>query len=491
MTEPANILIVEDEAHLAQGLLFNLQAEGYRASIAGDGASALELLLDGAREDGDFDAVLLDVMLPGKDGFQVLAELREHERYVPVLMLTARGRPEDVLRGFTAGADDYLAKPFDLNILLARLKNLLRRMTWHSRTDGPKPAAGETPEDASFRFAGRTIDFSKLELITPEKTIHLTLMESDLLRYLVQNRGRIVSRKELLEQVWRVREDTDTRAIDNFIVRLRRYLEDQPSDPVYLQTVRGVGYRFLPDAADLLSAGRQKSYQSEPTSSLSASRIGVGGICMSEVNLRIEGMHCGACIRRVTQSLQAVPGVEVEEVRLGAARVKLDRGASIEAVDSRTGQRRLRRTRRRGVTMHIAESPSTESSQPKKTAELKTITIPVLGMSCAACQSHVERALRQTHGVDGAKVNLMTHTARVAFDPQLASPQNLVEAVKNSGYESSLPPDTNPLGTNSAGTNEDHSGEHHHHPDSDPAKIRTAPSSLWPWRPQRCFSRCP
>jgi DNA-binding response OmpR family regulator len=249
MTQAANVLIVEDEAHLAQGLLFNLQAEGYRASIAGDGNAALELLLDNATEGADFDAVLLDVMLPGKDGFQVLAELRQHERYVPVLMLTARGRPEDVLRGFTAGADDYLAKPFDLNILLARLRNLLRRMAWHGRTEGSRAVASDTPEEASFRFAGRTIDFSKLELITPEKTIHLTLMESDLLRYLVQNRGRIVSRKELLEQVWRVREDTDTRAIDNFIVRLRRYLEDQPADPVYLQTVRGVGYRFLPDAA--------------------------------------------------------------------------------------------------------------------------------------------------------------------------------------------------------------------------------------------------
>jgi DNA-binding response OmpR family regulator len=247
MTAAANILIVEDEAHLAQGLLFNLQAEGYRASIAGDGDAALRRLLDPVPASEEFDAVLLDVMLPGRDGFQVLAELRKHERYVPVLMLTSRGRPEDVLRGFTAGADDYLAKPFDLTILLARLKNLLRRMTWHGALT-PKPAqtsqTGENPEP--FRFAGRTIDFANLELVTPEKTIHLTLMESDLLRYLVQNRDRIVSRKELLEQVWRVREDTDTRAIDNFIVRLRRYLEDQPSDPVYLQTVRGVGYRFLP-----------------------------------------------------------------------------------------------------------------------------------------------------------------------------------------------------------------------------------------------------
>jgi len=253
LSAAANILIVEDEAHLARGLLFNLQAEGYRASIAADGAAALELLL-GTPEGGDdggeeFDAVLLDVMLPGKDGFQVLAELREHERYVPVLMLTARGRPEDVLRGFTAGADDYLAKPFDLSILLARLKNLLRRMTWHSPASGRRPAAGEASEEQPFRFAGRTIDFARLELVTPEKTIHLTLMEADLLRYLVQNRDRIVSRKELLEQVWRVREDTDTRAIDNFIVRLRRYIEDQPTDPVYLQTVRGVGYRFMPGSA--------------------------------------------------------------------------------------------------------------------------------------------------------------------------------------------------------------------------------------------------
>ena len=244
MSEAGNILIVEDEAHLAQGLLFNLQAEGYRASIAGDGTAALDLLLN-QRADDPFDAVLLDVMLPGKDGFQVLEELRGHERYVPVLMLTARGRAEDVLRGFTAGADDYLAKPFDLSILLARLKNLLRRMAWSGAANTPKAAPETSTEDAPFRFGGRTIDFANLELATPEKTIHLTLMEADLLRYLVHNRDRIVSRKELLEQVWRVREDTDTRAIDNFIVRLRRYIEADPGKPRHLLTVRGVGYRFV------------------------------------------------------------------------------------------------------------------------------------------------------------------------------------------------------------------------------------------------------
>jgi DNA-binding response OmpR family regulator len=153
-----------------------------------------------------------------------------------------------VLRGFAAGADDYLAKPFDLSILLARLKNMLRRMQWHAPGNGQRPQTGESiAAEPPFRFAGRTIDFSRLELVTPDKTIHLTLMEADLLRYFVQNRDRIISRKELLEQVWRVREDTDTRAIDNFVVRLRRYIEDQPADPIYLQTVRGVGYRFMPE----------------------------------------------------------------------------------------------------------------------------------------------------------------------------------------------------------------------------------------------------
>ena len=244
MTEnAAHILIVEDEAHLAQGLLFNLQAEGFDVEIAGDGESALALLAEGA----NFDAVLLDVMLPGKDGFTVAHELREQQNYVPILMLTARGRPEDVLQGFAAGADDYLPKPFDLSILLARLNGLLRRMAWHSVPSSP-PMEETQDIPARFEFAGRCIDFEALELTAPDKHIHLTLMEADFLRYLVNNQGRIISRKELLEQVWRVREDTDTRAIDNFVVRLRRYIEDEPTNPIHLKTVRGVGYRFLPQA---------------------------------------------------------------------------------------------------------------------------------------------------------------------------------------------------------------------------------------------------
>jgi DNA-binding response OmpR family regulator len=232
------ILVVEDEKHLAEGLLFNLQAEGYEVTLAADGERALALM-----EQERFDAVLLDVMLPGKSGFEVAAELRRSRNYLPLMMLTARGRPEDVLQGFAAGADDYLPKPFDLSILLARLNGLLRRMKWHSASRAAAAALDDLP---SFEFAGRRIDFENLRLEALGKQIQLTLMEADLLRYLVRNQGRSISRKELLEQVWRLREDTDTRAIDNFIVRLRRYIEDQPSSPRYLRTVRGVGYSFAP-----------------------------------------------------------------------------------------------------------------------------------------------------------------------------------------------------------------------------------------------------
>ncbi len=243
MSHPANILVVEDETHLAQGLLFNLRAEGYTVQLAADGETALDMIAA-----DPIDAVILDVMLPGRDGFSIAAELRAQQNFVPILMLTARGRPEDVLNGFSAGADDYLAKPFDLSILLARLNGLLRRMAWlrpalpAEHTQQPR----ETGSPTAFSFAGRTIHFPSLQLTTPDKTIRLTLMEADLLRYLVLNQGRIISRKELLEQVWRVHEDTDTRAIDNFMVRLRRYIEDNPADPVFLETVRGIGYRFLP-----------------------------------------------------------------------------------------------------------------------------------------------------------------------------------------------------------------------------------------------------
>jgi DNA-binding response OmpR family regulator len=228
--KPPRVLIVEDEQHLAEAVRFNLEAEGYDAQVVDSGELALERLL-GNRE--TFALVVLDVMLPGKDGFEVVSELRAAKQFVPVLMLTARGRPEDVLKGFAAGADDYLPKPTELAILLARIGGLLRRSEWLR------------PSPDHYTFSGKTIDFDRLELRVGLRTLPLTLMEANLLRYLIEHEGKAVSRKSMLEDVWAVREDTDTRAIDNFIVRLRRYIEREPSRPEHLLTVRGVGYRFV------------------------------------------------------------------------------------------------------------------------------------------------------------------------------------------------------------------------------------------------------
>ena len=230
------ILIVEDEAHIADGLRFNIEAEGYEAEIAPNGEKGLEMAEKG------FDAVVLDVMLPGIDGFEVARTLRARQDYTPILMLTARGRPEDVLKGFEAGTDDYLPKPFDLDIFLARLNGLLRRRKW-SRRETTKDRVGDTVE-----VNGKTIDFANLELRSDGETIHLTMMEIKLLRYLIEHEGQTVSRSTILEDVWGLQEDTDTRAIDNFIVRLRKYLEDKPNDPQIVKTVRGVGYKFLSGA---------------------------------------------------------------------------------------------------------------------------------------------------------------------------------------------------------------------------------------------------
>lgn len=245
----SRVLIVEDETHLARGLQFNLESDGHSVRVIGDGEGALNLLLHKKEE---FDAVVLDVMLPGKNGFAVVSELRSARNYVPVLMLTARGRPEDVLQGFAAGADDYLPKPFELPILLARLQGLLRRSEW-ANSSRNLPAIGATdsksPDSTAeiFTFSGKTIDFSTLELHGNQNTIRLTLMEAELLRHLVRNNGKVVSRKAILEQVWGLHEDTDTRAIDNFVVRLRRYIEENSAKPRHLLTVRGVGYRFVGD----------------------------------------------------------------------------------------------------------------------------------------------------------------------------------------------------------------------------------------------------
>jgi DNA-binding response OmpR family regulator len=235
----SKVLVVEDEQHLAEGLRFNLDAEGYQVSVVESGEDALDLLRS---ESPPFDVVVLDVMLPGKDGFAVMSEMRQSGQFIPTLMLTARGHPEDVLKGFAAGADDYLTKPFELAILIARIRGLLRRREWlrASETTVPGPAPQGT-----FTFGDKSVDFDLLELRVREQVFPLTLMEAGVLRYLIEREGKHVSRKAMLAEVWGLHEDTDTRAIDNFIVRLRRYIEEDPTRPRHLLTVRGVGYKFV------------------------------------------------------------------------------------------------------------------------------------------------------------------------------------------------------------------------------------------------------
>jgi DNA-binding response OmpR family regulator len=243
----SRILVVEDEGHIAQGLRFNLEAEGHTVELTDHGEDALTRLLQ-KRE--HYDLLVLDVMLPGKDGFAVAAELRRARQYIPLLMLTARGRPEDVLKGFESGADDYLPKPFNLDILIARVASLLRRKNW---LQTPAPGAASAPatppaelsEPETFTCDGKTFDFQHMQLRSSGQVYQLTLMEAELLRYLVSNNGRPVSRKEILEKVWDLHEDTDTRAIDNFIVRLRRYIEVDSSRPRHLLTIRGLGYQVV------------------------------------------------------------------------------------------------------------------------------------------------------------------------------------------------------------------------------------------------------
>jgi DNA-binding response OmpR family regulator len=235
----SRILVVEDEKHLAEGLRFNLEAERYEVEIVETGEAALEKLMAQGEGSPAFDIVVLDVMLPGIDGFGVVSKMREAGLYVPTLMLTARGHSDDVLKGFASGADDYLPKPFELSILIARIQGLLRRREWL------RPPPVEAANNV-FDFGGdKSVYFDLLELHVRGQIFPLTLMEMNVLRYLIQHEGKPVSRPAMLEEVWGLREDTDTRAIDNFIVRLRRYIEDDATTPRHLLTVRGVGYRFV------------------------------------------------------------------------------------------------------------------------------------------------------------------------------------------------------------------------------------------------------
>ena len=230
----ARILIVEDEAHLAEGLQFNLEAEGHDVEVAADGGAALERVRE---PEPRFDLVLLDLMLPVVGGLEVLRRIRAAGDYVPVLVLTAMGDPQDRVRGLEEGADDYLPKPFRLEELLARVSGLLRRRRWDGATDAPRPEPVQIGEV--------TAHFDRLELETPTGVVNLTTREAGLLRALVEHDGVALSRGELLESVWGLRPDTKTRVVDSFVVRLRRYLEPDPSRPRHIVSVRGHGYRLL------------------------------------------------------------------------------------------------------------------------------------------------------------------------------------------------------------------------------------------------------
>lgn len=230
----ARLLVVEDEVHLATGIRFNLELDGYAVEVLGDGEQALRRLLTAP----GFDLVILDVMLPGLDGFAVCRKLREAGNFVPILMLTAKSLPEDVVNGLESGADDYLPKPFELAVFLARVRGLLRRRDW---------TRNGASREGVVRLGPATIDFEAFEIRRGAAVQRLTLLEAALLRLLWQHAGRVVAKGEILEKVWNLAADTETRAVDNFIVRLRRYLEDDPREPRRLVTVRGAGWKLIPD----------------------------------------------------------------------------------------------------------------------------------------------------------------------------------------------------------------------------------------------------
>lgn len=234
MSDQRHILLVEDEEHLAVGIKFNLQAEGYRVTTTPDGATALRLI-----EENAFDLVILDLMLPGMSGYTVCERLREAGHDIPVLILSARTLSEDRARGFTAGADQYLTKPFELDELLSRLTNLLAR---HEGRHGRLPTHRQL---VSYEFGDAKINFDTYEVTVGDKPLRMTQLELKLLRYLVENEGRVVSRHELLEEVWETAGDITTRAPDQFIRRLRKAFEPDPAHPIHFLTIRDAGYRFV------------------------------------------------------------------------------------------------------------------------------------------------------------------------------------------------------------------------------------------------------
>jgi two-component system alkaline phosphatase synthesis response regulator PhoP len=236
-----HILVVEDEEHLAIGIKYNLEAEGYHVTTAGDGPTALETLA-GAET---VDLVVLDLMLPGMSGYDVCQAIRSQGNEVPVLMLSARTLSEDRTRGFDVGADQYLMKPFDLDELLSRVRNLLMRH--ERRLAVPMPAAEAS--STTFEFGQAHVNFDSFQVTVRDESVRLTSLQMKLLRYFVENAGRVVSRDELLEHVWGFNSSPTTRTVDQFVHELRQVFEEDPAAPQHFLTIRGAGYRFVPEGA--------------------------------------------------------------------------------------------------------------------------------------------------------------------------------------------------------------------------------------------------
>lgn len=231
-----HILVVEDESHLAIGIKYNLEAEGYDVTVKGDGPSALALV---AQDPTAIDLIVLDLMLPGMSGYAVCQTIRDEGYEMPVLILSARTLTEDRIRGFDVGADQYLQKPFELEELLSRVRNLLGRRSPWSR-QGAAKSPGET-----YAFGRARVNFDTFEVFVDEQPLKLTFMEMKLLRHFVENEGVVVGRAELLEHVWGLSSSPTTRTVDNFIVRMRKYFELDPAQPRHFLSVRGAGYRFI------------------------------------------------------------------------------------------------------------------------------------------------------------------------------------------------------------------------------------------------------
>jgi two-component system OmpR family response regulator len=251
MSKNKHILVVEDEQHLVIGIKFNLQREGYRVTTVGDGPSALKVFDE--NPDG-IDLLILDLMLPGMSGYAVCESLREAGQDIPVLILSARTLTEDRTRGFDVGADQYLSKPFDLEELLSRVRNLLSLYDRRAHKEIHSPAGIDV-----FEFSGAKVDFQTYEVTVDGQQVRMTQLEMKLLHYFVEHQGRVISREELLENVWGMPGNITTRAVDQFIRRLRKTFEPDPTEPRHFLTVRDAGYRFVPDAPDATGTEEDKS----------------------------------------------------------------------------------------------------------------------------------------------------------------------------------------------------------------------------------------